>query len=124
MWLLHVHVFIGSAYQHKVLFGEGKPIWASNINCSGNEYRLADCPGFNPANVKMCTSRRDAGVVCYSNLGKYKFYFISFNARMQLWKKLLEYCTSFLKKYIISGCIGIELWKSSEFREFKLPPFT
>ncbi|XP_052098351.1 deleted in malignant brain tumors 1 protein-like [Mytilus californianus] len=61
----------GSAYPHKVLFGEGKPIWASNINCTGNEFKLADCPGFNPGTVKMCTSRRDAGVVCYSNLGVY-----------------------------------------------------
>lgn len=59
----------GAAYQHKVLFGEGKPIWVSNVSCTGNEYKLSDCPGFNPGTVQMCTSRRDAGVVCYSNLG-------------------------------------------------------
>ncbi|XP_033749618.1 deleted in malignant brain tumors 1 protein-like isoform X1 [Pecten maximus] len=59
----------GIAYQHKVLFGKGNPIWASSVNCNGSEYFLKDCANFTLGQVKQCNSRKEAGILCYSNRG-------------------------------------------------------
>ena len=45
-------------------FGEGEdPIWMDNVQCEGDEARLAECP-FRGWGVHNCRHREDAGVIC------------------------------------------------------------
>lgn len=60
----------GLPYKHKILFAKGTPIWATKVNCTGSEYKLSQCPNFTLGHVDDCIERYDAGVVCYSTVGK------------------------------------------------------
>ncbi|NWH77931.1 DMBT1 protein, partial [Piaya cayana] len=45
-------------------FGRGQdPIWLDEVNCTGAEERLSDCPA-RPWGVTNCAHGEDAGVVC------------------------------------------------------------
>lgn len=60
----------GLPYKHKILFAKGTPIWTTKVNCTGSEYKLSQCPNFTLGRVSDCVERYDAGVVCYSTVGK------------------------------------------------------
>ena len=49
---------------HNAAFGQGSgPIWLTNLQCSGNESNLLECPhGGSPDN--QCSHSDDAGVIC------------------------------------------------------------
>ena len=48
-------------------FGQGSgPIWMDNVNCSGSEQRLIDCPAFGELGSHNCGHSEDAGVRCHS----------------------------------------------------------
>lgn len=45
-------------------FGSGtESIWLDNVQCSGSESRLIDCPA-NPVGLHNCRHSEDAGVRC------------------------------------------------------------
>ncbi|XP_033754354.1 deleted in malignant brain tumors 1 protein-like isoform X2 [Pecten maximus] len=56
----------GSAYSYAV-FGQGSGlIWMSDVDCSGSESSLLDCP-FPGWGISTCSHKDDAGVVCFNN---------------------------------------------------------
>lgn len=68
--LIQFFIQKGLPYKHKILFAKGTPIWATKVNCTGSEYKLSQCPNFTLGHVDDCIERYDAGVVCYSTVGK------------------------------------------------------
>lgn len=70
---LYSEYLLGIAYKHKILFGKGTPFWTSNLECTGDEYSLADCKKTKLGAVTQCISRFDAGVTCYSTKGRRKY---------------------------------------------------
>jgi hypothetical protein len=52
------------AATNSATFGPGQdPIWMDNVNCSGDEERLVDCP-FNGFGSHDCSHSEDAGAIC------------------------------------------------------------
>ncbi|GLC43450.1 hypothetical protein PLESTB_001558500 [Pleodorina starrii] len=43
---------------------EGMEIWLQQVNCSGSEASLADCPRLVPIGSTVCSHRADAGAAC------------------------------------------------------------
>lgn len=60
--------FIGAIATASAIFGQGTgPILLNNVQCIGNETRLADCPS---SVVSGCFHNEDAGVRCNIRIGK------------------------------------------------------
>ena len=77
-------------FYHVVYFREGvrlnwrnsshgndtRPIWISNVRCSGDEYSITVCPYDvydNAAKIQTCTHVNDLAIRCKSPLGKRSF---------------------------------------------------
>ena len=55
--------FSGAIATHNFLREYNLPIGIYDVNCTGSELRIADCP-HNALNVKNCNHGQDASVVC------------------------------------------------------------
>ena len=61
---------IGALALDGAVFGRAiGPIWLSNVQCIGNESRLADCRSTAGAMDYRCDHSEDAGVRCYNQEG-------------------------------------------------------
>lgn len=59
----------GSTIKHAP-FGEGNgTIWLSRVRCSGDEYRLEDCPNAGWGAATGCSHAEDVGVSCLGSVG-------------------------------------------------------
>ena len=61
-------IFVGSIAYSFAYFGQGSgPIVMDNLDCTGNEAAITDCP-YSP--ISDCSHFEDAGVVCAAGLSK------------------------------------------------------
>ncbi|XP_046574468.1 LOW QUALITY PROTEIN: deleted in malignant brain tumors 1 protein-like [Haliotis rubra] len=63
----------GVAYSHYrssfSYFDYTGPYWTSQVNCTGNETSLRDCPHIGWGNVTKCSSGHFGGALCFNNEG-------------------------------------------------------
>ena len=63
-------IFIGSISASSATFGQGTGLIAlNNVQCSGSEARLIDCP----SSPVACSHRQDAGVYCRAGGGMCRY---------------------------------------------------
>ena len=56
--------YTGAVALFRATFGQGSgQIWLDNVECTGSEVRLIDCPA-NPIGTHNCAHSEDAGVRC------------------------------------------------------------
>ena len=70
---------IGQAYSHykwSTGRGDNAPFWTSQVQCTGNERRLEDCPKVPYGQVKECIKKHYAGALCYQDFGEFKTMYI------------------------------------------------
>ena len=62
-----MYIHIGAVPLYSAAFGQGSgPILLNNVQCSGSESRLANCPS---GIVRWCGHNEDAGVRCNTRSG-------------------------------------------------------
>lgn len=54
---------IGAVATHHLLAEYGLPVAIYDLNCTGSENRITECP-HNALNVRNCYHQRDASVIC------------------------------------------------------------
>lgn len=65
--------FSGQAYYHykwSTGRGDNAPFWTSNVNCTGLERTLDECPKTEYGKVHDCVGRHFAGALCYQSVGE------------------------------------------------------
>ena len=56
--------YVGAVALSRAAFGQGSGrIWLDNVECTGSEIRLIDCPA-NVIGIHNCDHSEDAGVRC------------------------------------------------------------
>ena len=67
---------IGAVAFYHAAFGQGRgPILLNDVQCSGSESRLADCPS---GVVRNCGHYEDAGVRCNAQSGTLYYFMLNY----------------------------------------------
>ncbi|KAK7477000.1 hypothetical protein BaRGS_00031776, partial [Batillaria attramentaria] len=88
-------------------FGQGSdPVWIGNLQCSGSEHQLSDCPTTTLIGSTGCSHSRDAGVICDADWLKYPVRLVNGSGP---WEGRVE-----LHAFGQWGSIGSDSWDSHD----------